>query len=116
MTNPVRVAPIDDFEEEEGYLVEAEVSGYGKAIAIFRTEDDEFYALDDECTHEVASLADGWVEGAEVECPLHSAKFCMKTGAVLCMPATENTRTHKVEVRDGEVWLYPGTSAGVSNE
>ena len=46
-----------------------------------------------------------------VECPVHSSQFCMKTGAVQCMPATEDTNTHKVELRGEEVWLYPGVPA-----
>ena len=71
MTQPVKIGSIDDFEQEEGTVIESDVSGFDVAIAVFRTEDDEFYALDDICTHGNASLADGWVEGAEVECPLH---------------------------------------------
>lgn len=112
MTQPVKIGSIDDFEQEEGTVIESDVSGVDVAIAVFRTEDDEFYALDDICTHGNASLADGWVEGAEVECPLHSGKFCLKTGKVLSMPAVEDMPTHKVEVRGDEVWLYPGMPAG----
>lgn len=111
MADAVQVAVLDDIEQEEGLVIEPDVSGYDKPIALFRTEDDEVYALDDTCTHEVTSLADGWVEGTEVECPLHSAKFCLKTGKVLCMPATEDTNTHKVELRGEEIWLTPGVPA-----
>ena len=85
-------------------------------IAVFRTDEDEFYALDDLCTHGDASLADGWIEGTEVECPMHSGKFCLKSGKVLCMPAVDDTNTHKVEVRGDEVWLYPGTPAEASDD
>ncbi|GAB3623777.1 bifunctional 3-phenylpropionate/cinnamic acid dioxygenase ferredoxin subunit [Mariniluteicoccus endophyticus] len=81
------------------------MTGTEDDIALFRTEDDEWYALDDTCTHEEASLADGWIEGSEVECPLHSARFCLKTGAALCMPATVAAKTYRVEVRDDEVYL-----------
>ena len=49
-------------------------------IAVFCTADDELYAIDDTCSHQAASLADGWVEGHTVECPLHSP-------ASTCAPA-----------------------------
>ena len=42
-------------------------------IAVFHTEEGELFAIDDTCTHQDASLADGWVEGCEVECPLHAS-------------------------------------------
>ncbi|QGU06840.1 3-phenylpropionate/cinnamic acid dioxygenase ferredoxin subunit [Corynebacterium occultum] len=107
----VKVADLDDIEQEEAIVIESDVSGFAEPIALFRTEDDEVYALNDTCTHETASLADGWIEGTEVECPIHSAKFCLKTGSVLCMPATVDAPTHKVELRGEEIWLYPGTPA-----
>lgn len=109
MTEPVKVANLDDIEQEEAIVVESDVTGHPEPIAVFRTDEDEVYALNDTCTHEVASLADGWIEGAEVECPMHSAKFCLRTGKVLCMPATEDIPTHQVELRGDEIWLTPGT-------
>lgn len=108
-SNAVKVADLNDIEQEEALVFESDVTGYSEPIAVFRTDEDEVYALNDICTHETASLADGWIEGREVECPMHSAKFCLQTGKVLCMPATEDAPTHKVELRDEEVWLYPGT-------
>ncbi|QPK79112.1 non-heme iron oxygenase ferredoxin subunit [Corynebacterium lizhenjunii] len=111
MTQPIKVAVLDDIEQEEAIVVTKEVTGYEEPIALFRTEDDEVYALNDTCTHETASLADGWIEGCEVECPLHSAKFDLCSGKVLCMPATEDAPTHKVELRGEEIWLYPGVPA-----
>jgi 3-phenylpropionate/trans-cinnamate dioxygenase ferredoxin subunit len=72
-------------------------------IAVFHTEDGEVFAIDDTCTHQDASLADGWVEGCEVECPLHASKFDLRTGAVDAPPAKLPVRTHRVEVRDGTI-------------
>lgn len=111
MSNPIKVAVLSDIEQEEAIIIDPETSGFSEPIAIFRTDEDEVYALNDTCTHEVASLADGWIEGTEVECPMHSAKFCLKSGKVLCMPATEDAPTHKVELRGEEIWLYPGVPA-----
>ena len=107
--NAIKVADLSEIEQEEALVVESDVTGYDEPIAVFRTDEDEVYALNDTCTHGTASLADGWIEGTEVECPIHSAKFCLKTGKVLCMPASEDAPTHKVELRGEEIWLYPGT-------
>ena len=111
MADAIMVGTINDIEPEEAIVLDSDVTGVDGPIAIFRTEDDEVYALNDMCTHEVASLADGWIEGTQVECPLHSAKFCLKTGKVLSMPATEDVRTHRVELRGEEIWLSPGQDA-----
>ena len=90
-------------------------------IAVFHTEEGELFAIDDTCTHQDASLADGWVEGCEVECPLHASKFDLRTGAVDSPPAKLPVRVHRVEVVDGEVLieesaeapnLPPGLTAG----
>ena len=80
-------------------------------IAIFRTEDDEVFAIDDTCTHQEASLSDGWVEGCEVECPLHSSRFDLRTGGVDAPPAQRPVRTHRVSVVDGEVYVEPSAAA-----
>lgn len=73
-------------------------------IALYNV-DGEFYATDDTCTHEVSSLADGYVDGDVVECAYHFAKFCITTGAVLSFPATEPIGTYAVRVEDGTVFV-----------
>ncbi|MGI8457141.1 MAG: bifunctional 3-phenylpropionate/cinnamic acid dioxygenase ferredoxin subunit [Propionibacteriaceae bacterium] len=77
----------------------------GVPIAIFHTDDDEFYAVDDTCTHQDASLADGWLEGCEVECPLHASRFDLRTGTVDAPPAKRPIRTHRVQVTDDVVYV-----------
>src|SRR5688500_2620313 len=93
----------------------------GVPIALFHTDDDEFFALDDTCTHQDASLADGWVEGCEVECPLHASRFDLRTGQVDAPPAKKPVRAHRVVVEDGHIFvelsaeepnLPPGLSVG----
>ena len=81
----------------------------GVPIAIFRTEEDEFYAIDDTCTHQDASLADGWLEGCEVECPLHASRFDLRTGAVDAPPAKRPIRTHEVRLQDDMVYVTMST-------
>ena len=75
------------------------------AIAVFNTEGGELYAIDDTCTHQDASLADGWLEGCEVECPLHASRFDLRTGAVDAPPAKRPIRTHAVSVVDDTVYV-----------
>ncbi|WP_313811358.1 bifunctional 3-phenylpropionate/cinnamic acid dioxygenase ferredoxin subunit [Glutamicibacter sp.] len=100
-----RVGPADQLPEGEGLLVEAKDSGAGEDIAVFHAEDGNFYALQDECTHEVASLSEGWVEGCEIECPMHAASFDLRSGKAMCLPATVDARTYKVSVVDGNLEL-----------
>ncbi len=77
----------------------------GPPVAVFRTEDGEVYAIDDTCTHQDASLPDGWLEGREVEYPLHASKFDLRTGAVDAPPARLPVRTHQVLLEDGTVYV-----------
>jgi 3-phenylpropionate/trans-cinnamate dioxygenase ferredoxin subunit len=95
------VCPLTALPAGEGIRVD-EVE---PAIAVFHTEDGEVFAIDDTCTHQDASLADGWLEGCEVECPLHASRFDLRTGAVDAPPAKVGVRTHPVTVTDGQIYL-----------
>lgn len=79
-------------------------------ISVFHTEEGLF-AIDDTCTHQDASLADGWVEGCTVECPLHESCFDLRTGAASGPPAKHAVRTHRVEVRGDDIVLTPSTDS-----
>lgn len=80
-------------------------------VAVFRTEDGELYAIDDTCTHQDASLSDGWLEGCEVECPLHASRFDLRTGAVDLPPARLPVRTHQVMLADDMVYVVMSHAA-----
>ncbi len=80
-------------------------------IAIFHVGD-EFFATDDTCTHAKFSLADGYIEDAEVVCALHEARFCLRTGKVLGPPATVALRTYPVRVQNGEVLVDLDSDSG----
>jgi nitrite reductase/ring-hydroxylating ferredoxin subunit len=71
-------------------------------VAVFNL-DGEFRAIDDTCTHAESSLAEGYVEDGAVECILHFARFCIRTGAALSAPAVDPVRTYPVKVEDGVV-------------
>lgn len=73
-------------------------------VAVFNVDGD-LYAVDDRCTHQDTSLSDGLVEGCEVECPLHTSRFDLRTGRPSGPPATRPLRTHDVRVVDGTVYL-----------
>ena len=73
-------------------------------VALFRVGD-QFYATDDTCTHAEASLADGYIDGDVVACPFHSARFCLRTGRALSLPASEPLKTYPVKVEDGSVFV-----------
>ncbi len=73
-----------------------------QAIAVFRLGD-EYFAIDDVCTHDGGPLAEGVVDGDQIECPRHGARFNIKTGAVLCLPATAPVTTYPVRIENGEI-------------
>jgi 3-phenylpropionate/trans-cinnamate dioxygenase ferredoxin component len=67
----------------------------GKEIALFNIGG-TFFAIDNACTHEEGPLAEGEIEGHEVACPWHGARFDVRTGKVLCAPAYEDLQRYKV--------------------
>lgn len=74
----------------------------GRQIAVFNVSG-KLYAIDDLCTHQGASLAEGALTGATVTCPWHGAEFDLGTGEALCPPAVESARTYPVSVNNGQV-------------
>lgn len=77
----------------------------GTPIAIFKAND-ELFAIGDTCTHEEFSLADGeMVDEYTVECALHGARFDVRTGRALCLPAVLPEQSYPVWVEDGVIKL-----------
>ena len=75
-----------------------------RRIALYRL-DGNVHALDDVCTHALAHLSQGFIEGGAVECPLHGARFDIATGRCLAPPATVDLRTYEVRIEGGEVFV-----------
>lgn len=71
-------------------------------IAIFHV-DGAYHAMDDVCTHDGGPLAEGLIEDHVIECPRHGARFDIRTGAVLSMPATAPVTTYPVRLEGGEI-------------
>ena len=76
----------------------------GRDIALFRIGD-AVYATDNLCTHGHARLCDGFIEGHEIECPLHQGRFDLRSGQPTCAPATEPIKTYPVRIEGGRVFL-----------
>lgn len=78
----------------------------GVAVALFRNDEGEYFATADTCTHEDWSLGeDSDLEGNEVVCPLHMARFDIRSGEALCFPATIALATFEVVVDDDKVYV-----------
>lgn len=65
----------------------------------------EIFATDNICTHGHARLCEGFLEGHEIECPLHQGKFDIRTGAPTCAPVTEAIRSYPIRIEGGRVFL-----------
>jgi 3-phenylpropionate/trans-cinnamate dioxygenase ferredoxin subunit len=76
-------------------------------IAVVRSGD-EYFAIEDVCTHDGAELTGGEVEGAEIVCPRHGARFCLRTGQALSPPAYEPVRVFETKITDGRLWVRSG--------
>ncbi len=92
----VRVAAAADVAE--GGVIAVRVGQ--REIAVFHLPGGEFRATDNICSHEYAQLSDGWLENGEIECPLHAARFDIRTGRALCAPAEADLATFEVK-REG---------------
>jgi naphthalene 1,2-dioxygenase system ferredoxin subunit len=76
----------------------------GRDIAIY-TVGDAIYATDNTCTHGQARLCDGFLDGHEIECPLHQGKFDVRDGKPLCEPVTDALRSYPVKIDGQRVYL-----------
>ncbi len=68
----------------------------------------KFYALSDRCTHDDGPLGDGPLDGYCIACPRHGAKFDIRDGRVMSMPATQPTSAYEVKVEGGDVFVRLG--------
>lgn len=93
-----------------GDLKEGDVLGVtvgGRQIALYDV-DGEVFATDNVCTHAYAHLSDGWLDGSEIECPLHAARFDVKTGKVLSPPAIEALKTYPARLTGDDIEIDLG--------
>ena len=95
-----QVCASDDIDEEDVMEFEHE----GKLYAVYHTATG-FYATAGLCTHETARLADGFVFGEVIECPMHMGRFHIPTGAAKGAPVCVNLVTYPVKTEDGNVFI-----------
>ena len=74
-----------------------------RTFAIYRTENDEYYATDGLCTHEKVHLADGFVVGTTIECPKHGGCFNFTTGQTLGAPVVKRLKTYPTKIENGKI-------------
>ena len=98
MSDFVKVAKVPDLPDPGKLLVEVD----DRLVALFKV-DGEFFALDDVCTHDGGPLAEGKLDDHTIACPRHGAKFDIRTGAALTMPATQPTIAHEVKIIGDDV-------------
>ncbi len=108
MSEFVKVATVDQIPPGQGRRVEVD----GRRIALFNVGG-RFYAVDDTCTHEEASLAAGALSGEIVACPKHGSRFHLPTGRVLSLPAVRPVDTYEVRVEGVDVLVLPQPRKGV---
>ncbi|QDT19377.1 non-heme iron oxygenase ferredoxin subunit [Gimesia chilikensis] len=93
------IASIDDFQDADRLEVFVEDT----PVLLIRAGD-QYFAIEDVCTHDGQPLTDGCIEEGAIVCPRHGARFDLQTGKALCMPATKPVRTFVVEVRDRKIF------------
>lgn len=75
-----------------------------ETVVVFNV-DGEFFCIADLCTHDNGPLEDGELEDHEIECPRHGARFDIRTGKALCLPATSPVPTFAVKVENGDIYV-----------
>ena len=77
----------------------------GRTFALYRTEDDRYFATDGLCTHEQVHLAGGLVMGSIIECPKHNGRFDITSGQAKGAPVCVDIATYPVKVEGGRVLI-----------
>ena len=89
-------------EITEGAVFAATVGDTPIALTVIAGE---IFAISDTCTHEFALLSDGFLDGEEIECPLHQARFDVRDGKCLAGPAALDLDTFEVKVEGEDVFV-----------
>jgi len=100
MDNFVRVCSASDIPDPGKAVFEV-----GDHFVVVFHVGGNFYALEDCCTHDGGELSDGELDGLQIICPRHGARFDVRTGEALTMPATTDTPAYVVRIEDGDVFV-----------
>jgi len=96
----VAVAGVDELGKGERLLLEVD----GLPVALFRIAD-EYFAIADLCSHDDGPVAEGELRDHELECPRHGARFDLRTGKALTLPAVVDIPAYPVRVQEGEILI-----------
>jgi 3-phenylpropionate/trans-cinnamate dioxygenase ferredoxin subunit len=102
----VAVASVEDVAPGKFIKVEVDRRGY-----IIARVGEDFYAVEDNCSHEDYPLSFGCLDGSRIKCSLHGSRFSLHTGEPEDEPADEPIRTYRLRVADGTIWLDPSAPA-----
>ena len=100
IANWIEVAAREDIPEDDVIGIEVD----GKSLALYSVEG-QVYATDNICTHGHAQLCDGFLEGHEIECPLHQGRFDIRNGKAMCAPLTQDIKTYPIKIEAGRVYV-----------
>jgi 3-phenylpropionate/trans-cinnamate dioxygenase ferredoxin subunit len=95
------VGPVTDIAK--GTALQVEIDGV--EVAVVHADDDNFYAVRDECSHAAVPLSEGEIDGCTLECWLHGSRFDLRTGEPSGPPAIEPVAVYTVEIRDGDIYV-----------
>lgn len=98
MSDWINVAQQDDFPPGDRHSLDVD----GTQVAVFNLSG-EYHAIEDRCTHDGGTLTGGAIDGEQIVCPRHGARFSIRTGAVLAPPAYEPVATFPVRIENGMV-------------
>ncbi len=87
-----------------GLSVATAVECDGSTLAVFRVGE-EYFALNDVCSHEYSRLSEGEILDGEVYCPKHGSRFDLRTGEVRGLPATQPVNAYRVKEEEGKIWV-----------
>ncbi|MBM4075352.1 MAG: non-heme iron oxygenase ferredoxin subunit [Planctomycetes bacterium] len=99
MSDFERVADVSDLAPGERLSIVVD-----DVPALLVRVNEEFFAIEDVCTHDGQPLTNGAIHDCQIICPRHGARFDLKTGAALCMPATEPVKTLEIQIRNGTIY------------
>lgn len=100
MAKFVKVARVEDIQPGEKRIYE--VDGI---LVVLVNLNGEFYAIEDTCTHDGGPLGEGEMQNGHLICPRHGARFDIRTGAALSLPAVDPTPIYEVRVQDGDIYV-----------
>jgi 3-phenylpropionate/trans-cinnamate dioxygenase ferredoxin subunit len=100
MSEFIQVARVSDVAASGKLILEVE-----DRMVVLLHINDQFFCIDDVCTHDGGPLGEGELCGYELACPRHGAKFDVRNGAALTMPATEATVVHEVKIQGDNVFV-----------